>query len=101
VTSKEQSDDEALVRRAEEALSQIDREHGLADHHAEVLAALRIRVFGAPKQTLDDAFRAAGRLKGKKALSDVEVPQREGESLEDVIKKPERKKGSLEDLLEQ
>ncbi len=102
MTSKEQekSDDEVLIRRAEEALSQIDREHGLADHHAEVLAALRIRVFGAPKQSLDDAFRAAGQLKGKKALSELEVPERTGESLEDVIKKPVKKKGSLEDLLE-
>jgi hypothetical protein len=92
------NDDEALIRRAEEALSQIDREQGLADHHAEVLAALRIRVFGAPKKTLDDAFRAAGELKGKKSLAEVEVPEREG-SLEDVLEQPPKKKGSLEDLL--
>lgn len=92
------TDDEALIKRSEEALSQIDREQGLSDHHAEVLAALRIRVFGAPKKTLDDAFRAAGELKGKKSLADVEVPEREG-SLEEVLKKPPKKKGSLEDLL--
>ena len=99
MNSKDKSEDEALIRRAEEALSEIDREQGLADHHAEVLAALRIRVFGAPKKTLDDAFRAAGELKGKKSLADVDVPERTGESLEDVIKQPPKKKGSLEDLL--
>jgi hypothetical protein len=92
------SADDALLRRAEEALTEIDREQGLSDHHAEVLAALRIRIFGAPKQTLDDALKAAGELKGKASLTDVEVPKRRG-SLDDVMKQPPKKKRSLDDLL--
>jgi hypothetical protein len=90
--------DDALLRRAEEALTQIDREQGLSDYHAEVLAALRIRIFGAPKKTLDDALKAAGDLKGKTSLTDVKIPERE-ESLEDVLKQPPKKKRSLDDLL--
>lgn len=90
--------DDALLRRAEEALAEIDREQGLDDRHAEVLAALRIRIFGAPKKTLDDAIHAAGDLRGKRALEDLEEPEPSG-SLEDALKSPPKKKGSLEDLL--
>lgn len=90
--------DDALLRRAEEALAEIDRLQGLDDRHAEVLAALRIRIFGAAKKTLDDAIQAAGDLKGKRALEDLEEPE-PTDSLEDVLKNPPKKKGSLEDLL--
>lgn len=90
--------DDALLRRAEEALAQIDREQGLDDRHAEVLAALRIRIFGAPKKTLDDAIHAAGDLKGKRALEDLTEPEPAG-SLDEVLKDPPKKKGSLEDLM--
>lgn len=84
-------DDEQLLRRAEETLTEIDRTSGLSDEHAAFLAALRIRLFGAPKQTLDDVFRAAGDLKGKRSLEDLEPPRKQG-SLEDALKKPEEKK---------
>jgi hypothetical protein len=74
-------DDEKLLREAEQALTQIDRAQGLNDEHADVLAALRLRIYGAPKQTLDDALKAAGDLKGKVSLEEVEVPEKEGPSL--------------------
>lgn len=91
-------DDEGLLRRAEEALTQIDRAQGLNDEHADVLAALRIRVFGAPKKTLDDALRAAGTMKGKLSLEDV-PEKKKGPSLEDV---PEKEKGpSLDEALQE
>jgi hypothetical protein len=83
-------DDEALLRRVEEALSEIDREQGLSDRHAEVLAGLRIRLFGAPKQTLDDVLKAAGKLKGK-SLEDVPPPKKKG-SLDDALKQETKKK---------
>lgn len=84
-------DDEQLLRRAEETLSEIDRTAGLSDEHAAFLAALRIRLFGAPKKTLDDVFKAAGDLRGKRSLEDLEPPPAPG-SLEDALKQPEQRK---------
>lgn len=85
-------DDEALLRRAEQALAEIDRTQGLADEHAEVLAALRLRIHGVPRKTLDDVLRAAGQLKGKASLENPPPPKRKG-SLEDAFetgpKKPD------------
>lgn len=84
-------DDEKLLREAEQALTQIDRSQGLNDEHADVLAALRLRIYGAPKQTLDDALKAAGDMKGKVSLEEVEVPEKEGPSLDDALKKPPKR----------
>jgi hypothetical protein len=84
-------DDEELIRDAEQALTEIDRASGLNDEHADVLAALRLRIYGAPKKTLDDALKAAGDLKGKLSLEDVEVPKKEGPSLDDALKQPKKK----------
>jgi hypothetical protein len=83
-------DDEQLLRNAEQALSEIDRASGLIDEHADVLAALRIRIYGAPKKTLEEVLKAAGDLKGKRSLDELEVPK-SGPSLEDAFKMPERK----------
>jgi hypothetical protein len=82
--------DEPLLRQAEQALSEIDRTSGLIDEHAEVLAALRIRIYGAPKKTLEEVLKAAGDIKGKRSLEDLEAPKRAG-SLEDAFKQPEKK----------
>jgi len=84
-------DDEQLLRKLEETLSEIDRTSGLRNEHAEVLAALRIKLFGAPKKTLDDVLKAAGDLKGQRSLEEVVPPKKSG-SLEDVLNKPEVKK---------
>lgn len=83
--------DEELLRRVEETLAEIDRTHGLADEHAEVLAALRIRLHGAPRKSLDDVLAAAGELKGKVSLDRPPPPPKKG-SLEDVLKKSPQKK---------
>jgi len=82
--------DEPLLRQAEQVLSEIDRTSGLIDEHAEVLAALRIRIYGAPKKTLEEVLKAAGDIRGKRALEDLEAPKQEG-SLEDAFKQPEKK----------
>ena len=78
--------DETLMRRAEAVLSELDRDQGLSDEHADVLAALRIRLDGAPRRSLDDILRAAGDLRGKRSLDDpiAAAPRR---SLDDVLKK--------------
>ena len=65
------SSDRRLIRRAEQALAEIDRSHGLDDRHADVLAALRIRLEGKERASLEDLLSAAGDLSGKKDLSDV------------------------------
>ena len=83
--------DEDLLRKAEETLAELDRNQGLSDEHASVLAALRIRLHGAPRKTLDEVLQAAGDLKGKRALEEIEVPEKEG-SLEDLFSQPEKKK---------
>jgi hypothetical protein len=83
--------DEELLRRAEATLAEIDRTQGLADEHAEVLAALRIRLHGAPRKTLDDVLAAAGELKGRISLENPPPPPKKG-SLEEAMKKTPRKK---------
>ncbi|MGI8425709.1 MAG: hypothetical protein ACR2FO_02460 [Actinomycetota bacterium] len=84
--------DEDLLRQAEEALTEIDRNTGLIEEHASLLAALRIRLFGAPKQTLDDVLKAAGDIRGKRGLEDLKPPPKQGPSLEDVLNKPQESK---------
>ena len=81
--------DDQLLRRAEQVLSELDRTTGLIEEHAEVLAALRIRIYGAPKKTLDEVLKAAGDIKGRRKLEDLKAPK--GGALEDAFKMPEKK----------
>jgi hypothetical protein len=79
-------DDEALLARAEEALTEIKLEHGLSERHAAVLAALRIRLKGSAGKSLEEMLEAAGDVGSG--------------GLEQKIAEVERtKKGSLDDLL--
>ena len=52
-------DDEALLARAEAALTEIKVGQGLSEHHAAVLAALRIRLKGSDAKTLEEMLEAA------------------------------------------
>ena len=81
-------DDEQLLRRAEEALTEIKVQQGLSEQHAAVLAALRIRLKGATDKSLDEMLTAAGDLGSKK-------------SLEDVVRESDKPKRSLDDLLQE
>ncbi|HEU4354969.1 MAG TPA: hypothetical protein VFT27_05220 [Actinomycetota bacterium] len=79
-------DDEELLARAEEALTEIKVNHGLSDRHASVLAALRIRLKGSGGESLEDLLEAAGDLRP--------------DSLDDKLAEAERaRKPSLDDLL--
>lgn len=80
--------DEELLQKAEQALAEIGRTQGLIDEHAEVLAAIRIRLYGEAK-TLDDAIAAAGDLKGKLSLDNL--PEKKQGTLEDVLEEPPKK----------
>lgn len=80
-------DDEKLLRRAEEALTEIKVAQGLSDRHASVLAALRIRLKGDAGKSLEDMLTAAGDLGSG------------GEGLDELMTKEQKPKRSLDDLL--
>lgn len=82
-------DDEALLRRAEAALTEIKVAQGLSDEHASVLAALRIRLKGKADATLEQLLESAGDLGG---------PGGSEGSLDEALSKPEMKT-SLDDVL--
>ncbi len=92
-----------LIRKAEAVLSEIDRTNGLIDEHADVLAALRIRIEGGPRKSLEELIDATGEIRGRRA---AELDQklkaetsREHGDLSDLLSKKERKGKSLDDLL--
>jgi hypothetical protein len=93
-------DDERLLARAEEALTEIKVSTGLSEPHAAVLAALRIRLKGDPGGSLDELMAAAGDLEGP-TLDDVLGGSHEGpsQSIDDLLSKAEKPKRSLDDLL--
>jgi hypothetical protein len=96
----ERGDDERLLARAEEALTEIKVSRGLSEPHAAVLAALRIRLKGDPGKSLDDLLAAAGDLEGPKLDDVLERSQAEpSQSLDDLLSKNEEPKRSLDDLL--
>jgi len=74
---RQAKEDRKLIQQAADILGEIDRGPGLIELHAEVLAALRIRIEGKERAKLEDLLSAAGDI-GKKdlgdALSDAEKP---------------------------
>jgi hypothetical protein len=85
MSEDQRKDDERLLARAEEALTQIKVSQGLSEPHAAVLAALRIRLKGDQGGSLEELL----------AASDDD----EGPTLDDLFSKPEEPKRSLDDLL--
>ena len=67
---RQAKEDRKLIERAADTLGEIDRGPGLTDLHAEVLAALRIRIEGKERAKLEDLLSAAGDI-GKKDLGDA------------------------------
>ena len=97
---RERADDERLLARAEEALTEIKVSTGLSEPHAAVLAALRIRLRGDPGGDLDDLLAAAGDLGGPTLDDVVEASQgKPASSLDDLLSKADKPKRSLDDLL--
>ena len=91
-----------LVKKAEAALAEIDRTTGLINRHADVLAALRIRIEGGPRKSLEELMTAAGEIRGKKdelaARLKAEESRKKGD-LGDLLAREPKKKKSLDDLL--
>lgn len=63
--------DRKLIEDAADALAEIDRDQGLIDRHADVLAALRIKLEGKPRAKLEELLTAAGDISGKRDLGDA------------------------------
>jgi hypothetical protein len=91
-----------LVKKAEAALAEIDRTTGLINRHADVLAALRIRIEGGPRKSLEELMTAAGEIRGRKdelaARLKAEESRKKGD-LGDLLAREPKKKKSLDDLL--
>jgi len=82
--------DEELLARAEETLTEIKVSQGLSERHAAVLAALRIRLKGSDLSSLESLLEAAD-----------DEPE-SGAALDDAVADAERRaagKPSLDDLL--
>jgi hypothetical protein len=79
-------DDERLLARAEEALTEIKLAQGLSERHEAALAALRIRLKGSVGKSLEEMLEA----------SDDSTPDRLGEA---IAKAEGARKPSLDDLL--
>jgi hypothetical protein len=85
-------DDEELLQRAEEALTEIKVAQGLSDRHASVLAALRIRLKGSAGKSLEEMLEAAGDLDPDRLDHKInEVEGRRKPSLDDLLRKPKPK----------
>lgn len=80
-------DDEALMARAEEALTEIKVAQGLSERHEAVLAALRIRLKGTAGTSLEEMLAAAEDEPARDRLAD------------EMAKADAERKPSLDDLL--
>lgn len=82
--------DEELLAKAEEALTQIKVAQGLSEEHADVLAALRIRLKGSAGASLEEMLRAAGDPEPDRLDAAIaEVEARPKGSLDDLLNEPE------------
>lgn len=80
-------DDEQLIARAEEALTEIKVAQGLSERHEAVLAALRIRLKGTAGRSLEEMLAAADDEPTSDRLA------------EELSKSEAERKPSLDDLL--
>ena len=93
--------DRELLVRAELALTQLNNRHGLEPAQSATLTAIRLRLEGVERATLEDLLKAGRDVGGKDPLDEAlhERP-RSGPSFDDLVagvdKKPKR---SLDDLL--
>jgi hypothetical protein len=92
--------DRQLLARAELALTQLNTRYGLEPDQAATLTAIRLRLEGKSRASLDDLLAAGKDLGGKDPLAEaLNRPQRKPR-LEDALGQVERKpKKSLDDLL--
>jgi len=92
--------DRELLARAELALSQLNNRHGLEPDQSATLTAIRLRLEGKSRASLDDLLVAGKDLGGKDPLSEAMTRRQHGPSFDDLVAGAEQKpKKSLDDLL--
>lgn len=101
--SEDDNADLELIRKAEAVLAEIDRTTGLIDRHADILAALRIRLEGGPRKTLEELMDATGEIQGRRGSGLDDRLKAEGTrdkgDLADLMARQQKKPKSLDDLL--
>ncbi|HZD02882.1 MAG TPA: hypothetical protein VFA46_22630 [Actinomycetes bacterium] len=92
--------DRKLLERAELALTQLHTQYGLTPGQSSTLTAVRLRLEGKERASLEDLLAAGKDLGGKDPIADA--VRRQGQqkpSFEDALAEAERrKKKSLDDL---
>jgi hypothetical protein len=92
--------DEELLRRAELALTQLHNRYGLETDQAATLTAIRLRLEGRERASLEDLLRAGEDVAERDPLTEAMRRKEQGPSFEDALERSKRKRGpSLEDLL--
>ena len=92
--------DRELLTRAELALTQLNNRHGLEPDQSATLTAIRLRLEGKSRASLDDLLTAGKDLGGKDPLSGAITQRRQAPSFDDLVAGAEQKpKKSLDDLL--
>jgi hypothetical protein len=92
--------DRKLLERAELALTQLHTQYGLTAEQSSSLTAIRLRLEGIERASLEDLLAAGKDLGGKDPLADAMGRQGRKPSFEDALAEADRrKKKSLDDLL--
>jgi hypothetical protein len=92
--------DRELLRRAELALTQLNNRHGLEPDQSATLTAIRLRLEGKSRASLDDLLTAGKDLGGKDPLTEAMARGQQGPSFDDLVDGAEKKpKKSPDDLL--
>ena len=94
--------DRELLVRAELALTQLNNRHGLEPSQSATLTAIRLRLEGVERATLEDLLKAGKDVGGKDPLADALRERPRGDpSFDDLVADVDKKKPkkSLDDLL--
>jgi hypothetical protein len=93
--------DRKLLERVELALTQLHTQYGLTAQQSSVLTAVRLRLEGKERASLDDLLDAGKDLGGKDPLTEALRDKPGKPSFEDALAEADRKrkKSSLDDLL--
>jgi Arc/MetJ family transcription regulator len=85
-------DDERLLAKAEEALTEIKVAKGLSEQHEAVLAALRIRLKGSAGRSLEEMLEAADDAEDDRLGEAIAEAEGKGKpSLDDLLGKEPKK----------
>ena len=92
--------DRQLLERAELALTQLHTQYGLTAEQSSTLTAIRLRLEGKARASLEDLLDAGKDLGAKDPLGEALRRESRGPSFEEALSEAEgRKKPSLDDLL--